>query len=72
MPARSFLIGLLDDGGVLSTEGFQVVFLLQRGTFYALGVNWSGGDGASLAVFVSNGDNRFTRVINDYWYRAPV
>lgn len=62
----------VDDGGVLSAEGFQVVFLLQRGTFYALGVNWSGGEGASLAVFVSNGGNHFTHVIKDYWYRAPV
>jgi len=25
-----------------------------------------------LAVFVSNGDNRFARVIEDYWYWAPV
>lgn len=62
----------VDDVGVLSPKGFEVVFLLQRGTFYALGVNWHGTEGASLAVFVSDGDNRFTRVIEDYWYRAPV
>jgi hypothetical protein len=60
-----------DDGGVLSPEGFHVVFLLQRGTSYTLGVNWFGGEGASLAVFASNGDGQFTPVINDYWYQAP-
>ena len=62
----------VDDGGSLSAEGFQIVFLLQRGTFYALGVDWPGTEGASLTVFVSDGGNRFTRVIEDYWYRAPV
>lgn len=62
----------VDDGGVLSAEGFRVVFLLQRGASYTLGVDWSRGEGASLAVFVSNADNRFIRVIEDYWYRAPV
>ena len=62
----------VDDGGELSPKEFEVVFLLQRSTFYALGVHWHGAEGASLAVFVSNGDNRFTKVIKDYWYRAPV
>lgn len=62
----------VDDGAVLSAKDFQVVFLLQRGTSYALGVNWLGAEGGSLAVFVSNGDNRFTRVIADYWYRMPI
>ena len=62
----------VDDGGVLSAAGFQVVFLLQRGSFYALGVDWSAGEGASLAVFVSDGGSHFTRAIADYWYRAPV
>jgi hypothetical protein len=62
----------VDDGGVLSPEDFQVVFLLQRGNFYALGINWRGSEGGSLAVFVSSSDNRFTRVIADYWYWMPV
>ena len=62
----------VDDGGVLSAEGFQMVFLLQRGTFHALGVNWAGTEGASLAVFVSDGGDHFSRVIEDYWYRAPI
>lgn len=62
----------VNDGGVLSTEGFEVVFLVQRGAFYTLGVNWRGTEGASLAVFVSNASDRFTQVIGDYWYEAPV
>ena len=61
----------VDDGGVLSPEGMQPVFLLQQGTLYTLGLEWSGTEGVSLAVFVSNGD-RFNRVINDYWYQAPM
>ena len=37
-----------------------------------LGVNWSGGEGSSLAAFVSNADDKFLQVIKDYWYRAPI
>ena len=62
----------VDDGGVLSPEDFQLVFLLQRGNVYVLGVSWAGTEGLSLAAFVANGDNRFAHVLNDYWYRAPV
>ena len=61
-----------DDGGVLSAEDFHIVFLLQRGDVYMLGVNWSGGEGSSLAAFVSNADDKFLQVIKDYWYRAPI
>jgi len=61
-----------DDGGVLSAGSFHVVFLLERGTFHALGISWSASEGTSLALFVSNGGDQFTRVIGDYWYRAPV
>jgi hypothetical protein len=62
----------VDDGGVLYAAGFQVLFLLQRETVYTMGVNWLGAEGASLAVYVSSGDDRFTQVIADYWYRMPV
>jgi hypothetical protein len=61
-----------DDDGILRPEGFQVVFLLQRGNFYALGLNWSAAEGASLTVLVSNRNDRFTEVIRDYWYWAPL
>ena len=62
----------VEDGGVLSATDFQVVFLLQRGSFYTLGISWLGAEGRSLAVFVSQGNNRFTRVLAGYWYRMPV
>lgn len=60
------------DGGVFSPAGFEIVFLLQRGRFYAVGIDWRGEEGNSLGVFVSNGEDYFTRVIEDYWYRAPL
>ena len=62
----------VDDDGVLSPQAFQIVFLLQRGTSYVLGMNWESAEGAALSVLVSNGEDRFTQVIQDYWYQAPV
>jgi hypothetical protein len=60
-----------DDGGVLSPEGFHIVCALQRGDWYALGVAWGGAEGRSLSLWISEGRERFTEVINDYWYQAP-
>jgi hypothetical protein len=62
----------IGDGGVLEVDDFRVVFLLQRGSFYALGVAGAGEEGLNLSVFVSNGDDHFDKVIADYWYREPV
>jgi hypothetical protein len=62
----------VDDGGVFSPEGVQVVFLLQRGTSYTLGLRWGGSEGALLIVFASTGGDRLIRVISDYWYQAPT
>jgi hypothetical protein len=62
----------VEDGGVLSPDYFQVVFLLQRGDFYALGIKWSGAEGVNLTVFTSTSGDRFTRAISDYWYQAPI
>jgi hypothetical protein len=58
------------DGGVLS--GLEVVFLVKRGNFYAMGIEWSAEEGALLALFVTVRDHQFRRVIEDYWYRAPA
>jgi hypothetical protein len=60
-----------DDGGVLSPQGFAVVFALQRGDRYTLGLAWDGAEGRSLSLWVSEGSERFRQVINDYWYQAP-
>jgi hypothetical protein len=62
----------VDDGGVLSPEGFEVVCALQRGAWYALGIAWPGAEGQSLSLWISDGSERFTRVISDYWYQAPI
>lgn len=62
----------VDDEGILRADGFRVVFLVQRGDSYALGVDWLGDEGDSLSVFISDGDRRFIEVVRDYWYRAPV
>jgi hypothetical protein len=61
----------VDDGGVLSPADFKVMFVLERGTFRALALNWSGPEGASLSLFVAN-QNRFAVAIRDYWYQAPI
>lgn len=61
-----------DDGGALSPEGFEIVCALQRGEWYALGIAWGGAEGRSLSLWVSQGSERFTEVITDYWYQAPM
>ncbi len=62
----------VDDGGVLSPAAVEVVFLVARGSFRALGISWSGAEGLSLSVFVADRQNAFAAVIKDYWYRAPM
>jgi hypothetical protein len=61
----------VDDGGVLSPEGFTIVCALQRGSWYALGTSWAGAEGSSLSLWISDGSERLTKVVNDYWYQAP-
>jgi hypothetical protein len=61
-----------DDGGVLSPTGFEIVCALQRGDWYALGIAWSGAEGRALSLWISEGGERFTKVIKDYWYHAPI
>jgi hypothetical protein len=62
----------VDDGGALDLNDFGLVFLLQRGNFYALGIAWSGAEGLNLSAFVSSDGSRFIKVIADYWYQAPL
>ena len=61
-----------DDGGVLTPEGLQIVCALQRGGWYALGTAWQGAEGRVLSLWISDGSERFTKVITDYWYQAPM
>ena len=62
----------VDDGGELSPAEFEVVFLVARGPFRALGISWSGAEGVSLSLFVADRQDAFAAVIKDYWYRAPM
>lgn len=61
----------VDDGGVLSADGFNVVLVVRRGGRYALGVSWAGTEGRLLVLFASGSSNVLNRVIQDYWYQAP-
>ena len=61
-----------DDGGVLSPDGFEIVCALQRGDWYALGIAWAGAEGRSLSLWISEGSERFTKAVDDYWYQAPI
>jgi hypothetical protein len=60
-----------DDGGALSPNGLEVVCALQRSDSYVLGIAWSGAEGRLLSLWISEGRERFTKVVNDYWYQAP-
>lgn len=58
--------------GACSRRGqVKVVCALQRGGWYALGTAWQTAEGRLLSLWISDGSDRFTKVINDYWYQAP-
>jgi hypothetical protein len=61
----------VDDGGVLSPQGLKIVCALQHGDWYALGTAWASAEGRLLSLWVSEGSEQFTKVINDSWYQAP-
>ena len=61
----------VDDGGKLSSEGFQIVCVLFTKAGYALGVVWHGAEGRSLQLWTEAEGGRFVKVINDYWYHSP-
>ena len=61
----------VDDGGVLSPRGLTIVGALRRRAGYALGTAWAGTEGRSLSLWIADGSDRFTEVVNDYWYQAP-
>ena len=62
----------VDDGGEIHAEGFEVVFLLKRGTTYVLAVDWAGAEGNALSVHTAEGGGQFKEVISDSWYRSPM
>jgi hypothetical protein len=61
-----------DDGGQIHAEGFNVVFLLKRGTMYVVAVDWAGAEGNALSVHAAEGAGQFKEIISDSWYRSPM
>lgn len=62
----------VDDGGNIHADGFEVVFLLKRGTAYVLAIDWSGAEGSALSLHVAEGSGQFKEVVSDSWYRSPI
>jgi hypothetical protein len=61
-----------DDGGEIHAEGFEVVFLLKRGSTYLLAIDWAGAEGHALSLHAAEGPGQFTELITDSWYRSPL
>ena len=45
----------VDDGGEIHAEGFDVLFLLTRGTTYWMALNWAGAEGSALSLHAAEG-----------------
>ena len=61
-----------DDGGEIHAEGFEVVFLLKRGSSYFLAVNWAGAEGSALSLHAAEAGSQFRELVTDSWYRSPL
>jgi hypothetical protein len=64
-----------DDGGSLDPQGFEIIFLLKRGTMYVVAIDWAGAEGSALSVHIADGPPdsiQFQEVISDSWYRSPL
>lgn len=61
-----------DDGGDVHADGFDVIFLLRRGPAYVLGLDWRGAEGSALSVLTAEDGDRFSEVLQDFWYRSPL
>jgi len=59
-----------DDGGEIHPEGFEIVFLLKRGSAYLLAIDWAGAEGLALWSAAENG--QFEQLIGDSWYQSPL
>lgn len=60
-----------DDGGEIHPEGFEIVFLLKRGSTYLLAINWAGAEGTALSFWSADAGGQFEQLISDSWYRSP-
>ena len=61
-----------DDGGEIHAEGFDVVFLLKRGTTYLLALEWKAAEGSALSLHTADGAGQFKELLSESWYRAPM
>ena len=61
-----------DDGGEIHAEGFDVVFLLKRGSTYLLALDWAGAEGNAFRCTRAEGAGQFKELFSDSWYRAPM
>ena len=61
-----------DDGGDIHADGFDVVFLMKRGTRYFVAIDWAGAEGSALTIQSSDGGEQFKEILTDSWYRSPL
>jgi hypothetical protein len=48
-----------DNGGKIHAEGFEVVFLLKRGSTCLLAIGWKGAEGSALSLHAAEGPGPF-------------
>ena len=61
-----------DDGGEIHAEGFEVVFLLKRGSTYLVAIDWAAAEGNTLSLHAAEGPGQFKELISESWYRSPL
>ena len=59
------------DGGEFSPDGFNVPFVVRRGSSYVIALDWGAEEGNSLQLYSSDPGRPVRKAISDYWYRAP-
>ena len=62
----------VDDDGTFSPDGIKIICALQRGNVFTIATGWDGVEGKLLQLWTSNTQDRFTKLLNDYWYQAPI
>jgi hypothetical protein len=62
----------VDDGGEIHPDGFEIVFLLKRGSSYLMAVSWSAAEGHSLSLLRADDTSEFKEIVADSWYRSPL
>jgi len=61
----------VDDGGVMSPEGFEILFALKSGGAWLLGVSWASTESLSLSLLVSRDGTGFEELVHGDRYVAP-